>query len=239
MQTRIECSLCSHTTWADTRALEPAATQPEPGMVAFVVYCDDCGRAHLALEDRARWEAETGRTAPPPRPAGEEGDARAAAAPAAAAPAPRDAETGAGVNAAAAAETTTPVADVPVIEGVMRPSAGAAYGAREFDYVCPHCGARTRLDPRSYDLLTFHRRDAAAEALDLSGAHAPFLDPVQDLIRGSVGDDFLAFRCTGCAAPVVAVFTREALAHARNLYHVERVYELRSWTRPPAGGTHP
>lgn len=231
MQTRIECSLCSHTTWADTRALEPAATQPEPGVVAFVVYCDDCGRAHLALEDRARWEAETGRTAPPSRPAGEEGDARETPA----APAPRDAD----AKAEAAAEPPTPVADVPVIEGVMRPSAGAAFGAREFDYLCPHCGARTRLDPRSYDLLTFHRRDAATEALDLSGAHAPFLAPVQDLIRDSVGDDFLAFRCTGCAAPVVAVFTREALAHARHLYHVERVYELRSWTRPAAaGGTH-
>ena len=67
MLTRIECPACTMTTQTDARQLEPAAVQTEPGVVEFVVYCNHCGRALLARESRARWEAETGRTAPPVR----------------------------------------------------------------------------------------------------------------------------------------------------------------------------
>jgi hypothetical protein len=128
--------------------------------------------------------------------------------------------------------TDEPAASPAVVEGFLRPAAGAPHGAREFDYFCPHCRTVTRVGGRNYDLLTFHRRGGALEDFKPPDAFAPFAGPVFDLVRLSVGDDFLAFRCTGCAAPAVAVISREALTHAQSLYHVERVFELRSW--PPA-----
>lgn len=70
MLIRVECPWCSGTTQADARQLDPAPVQTEPGVVEFVVYCNDCGRQQLAREGRARWEAETGRKAPPVGPAG-------------------------------------------------------------------------------------------------------------------------------------------------------------------------
>jgi hypothetical protein len=76
MQTRIECPVCLSTTYADARQLEPAPVQTEPGVVEFIVYCNNCGRAQLARESRARWEAETGRVAPPVGPAAEGGGGR-------------------------------------------------------------------------------------------------------------------------------------------------------------------
>ena len=63
----------------------------------------------------------------------------------------------------------------------------------------------------------------------------PFVVPTLELITLSLGDDFLAFRCIGCAAPVVAVFSWEAQTPGRNLYRVERVYELRSWPAATTG----
>jgi hypothetical protein len=114
------------------------------------------------------------------------------------------------------------VSDVSVVvEGVIRPRAYE----RGFEYLCPHCRTVTLADARLYDQLVFHRREGAAADFRLPAVFDPFVVPVIELIKLSVGDDFLAFRCTGCAAPVVAAFSRET----PQLYRPERVYELRSW----------
>ena len=108
-----------------------------------------------------------------------------------------------------------------VVESFIRPRAGG----REFDYACPHCGAQTFVGARLYDQLVFHRRRGSAADFNLPAVFDPFVVPVLDLIQVGLGDDFLAFRCTGCAAPVVAVISWEA----PHLSRVERVYELRDW----------
>ena len=113
-----------------------------------------------------------------------------------------------------------------VVEGVIR----LLGGGREFEYLCPHCRRVTYVGARLYDQLVFHRRDGAAADFNLPAVFDPFVVPVLELIKLALGDDFLAFRCTGCAAPVVAAFSREAAG----FYRVERVYELRSWPAPDA-----
>jgi hypothetical protein len=70
MLIHIECPACTMTTRADARQLDPAPVQTVEGAVEFIVYCNHCGRALLARAERARWEAETGRAAPPVAPAG-------------------------------------------------------------------------------------------------------------------------------------------------------------------------
>ena len=93
-----------------------------------------------------------------------------------------------------------------VVEGFIRPRPGGC----EFDYTCPHCGALTFVHARLYEQLVFHRRSGAAADFRLQTVFDPFVVPVLDLVKLAQGDDFLAFRCTGCAAPVVAVFSWEA-----------------------------